>query len=81
MRRNLTSIIALSLLPPNGKTVYTGNKIGFRKVEIKNAQLLVNGMPVNVHGVDRHEHDAVKGHVPVERINGERYSADEAIQH
>jgi len=48
----------------NGKTYYTSNKIGFRKVEIKNAQLLVNGMAVNVHGVNRHEHDAVNGHVP-----------------
>ncbi|MEI6950321.1 sugar-binding domain-containing protein, partial [Paraflavisolibacter sp. H34] len=42
----------------------TGAKVGFRKVEIKNAQLLVNGVPTYVHGVNRHEHDPVKGHVP-----------------
>jgi len=48
-----------------GKTVsYTGAKIGFRKVEIKNAQLLINGVATYVHGVNRHEHDPVKGHVP-----------------
>ena len=41
---------------------YTGAKVGFRKVEIKNAQLLVNGMAIEVHGVNRHEHDDVTGH-------------------
>ena len=52
----------------NGKeeeTVYAGAKIGFRKVEIKNARLLVNGMPVYIRGVNRHEHDDVNGHVPL----------------
>lgn len=43
---------------------YAGHKIGFRKVEIKDSQLLVNGMPVLVRGVNRHEHDDVNGHVP-----------------
>ncbi|HEU4902968.1 MAG TPA: glycoside hydrolase family 2 TIM barrel-domain containing protein, partial [Flavisolibacter sp.] len=43
---------------------YTGAKIGFRKVEIRNAQLLINGVPTYVHGVNRHEHDPVNGHVP-----------------
>ncbi len=51
-------------LTANGRTIYTGAKIGFRKVEIKNAQLLVNGMAVLIHGVNRHEHDPVNGHVP-----------------
>jgi beta-galactosidase len=41
----------------------TGAKIGFRKVEIKDAQLMVNGMPILVKGVNRHEHDDVEGHV------------------
>ncbi len=44
--------------------IYTGSKIGFRKVEIKNAQLHVNGVPVYVKGVNRHEHDDINGHVP-----------------
>ena len=30
-------------------------KVGFRKVEIKNAQLLVNGCPVLIKGANRHE--------------------------
>ncbi|MDP4209378.1 MAG: glycoside hydrolase family 2 TIM barrel-domain containing protein [Bacteroidota bacterium] len=36
--------------------------IGFRKVEIKDAQLLVNGKPILIKGVDRHETDPVNGH-------------------
>ena len=55
-------------LTTNNKTVYTSAKIGFRKVEIKNAQLLVNGTPVYVHGVNRHEHDPVNGHVPTKAL-------------
>lgn len=39
------------------------HKTGFRKVEIINAQLLVNGQRIMVHGVNRHEHDEVQGHV------------------
>lgn len=38
-------------------------KIGFRSVEVKNAQLLVNGMPILLKGVNRHEHDENHGHV------------------
>ncbi|MBQ6253281.1 MAG: DUF4981 domain-containing protein [Bacteroidales bacterium] len=36
---------------------------GFRTVEIKNAQLLVNGKPVLIKGVDRHELNETKGYV------------------
>jgi len=36
---------------------------GFREVEIKNSQLLVNGIPVLLKGVNRHEHDPINGHV------------------
>ncbi|MCH5177767.1 MAG: DUF4981 domain-containing protein [Prevotellaceae bacterium] len=44
-------------------------KVGFRKVEIKNAQLLVNGQPVLIKGVDRHELDPDGGYVVgVERM-------------
>lgn len=32
-------------------------KVGFRKVEIKHAQFLVNGKPVLIKGADRHEMD------------------------
>ena len=36
--------------------------IGFRTSEIKDGQLLVNGKPVLLKGVNRHEHDPVTGH-------------------
>lgn len=36
--------------------------IGFRKVEIKNGQLLVNNKPILIKGADRHEHHAFSGH-------------------
>ena len=38
-------------------------KVGFRKIEIKNAQLLVNGKPILIKGADRHELDPDGGYV------------------
>ena len=38
-------------------------KVGFRKVEIVNSQLLVNGQPVLIKGADRHEMDPDGGYV------------------
>lgn len=38
-------------------------KVGFRHIEIKGAQLLVNGKPVLIKGVDRHELDPDGGYV------------------
>ena len=38
-------------------------RVGFRTSEIKNAQLLVNGQPVLIKGVNRHEVDPLKGFV------------------
>jgi beta-galactosidase len=39
------------------------SKIGFRKVEILNGQLCINGKPIYIKGVNRHEHDENTGHV------------------
>ena len=38
-------------------------KVGFRSVEIKGCQLLVNGKPILIKGVDRHEIDPDGGYV------------------
>jgi beta-galactosidase len=38
-------------------------KIGFRNVRIEGEQLLVNGQPILIRGVNRHEHDMTTGHV------------------
>jgi beta-galactosidase len=51
-------------------TVKQGNKVvevipqrvGFRKIEIKNSQLLVNGQPIYIKGADRHEMDPDGGY-------------------
>ncbi|MGV3540674.1 MAG: glycoside hydrolase family 2 TIM barrel-domain containing protein [Rufibacter sp.] len=45
-----------------------GTQIGFRRVEIKGGQLLVNGVAIYVKGVNRHEHDEFLGHVPTEEM-------------
>ncbi|MCW0482019.1 glycoside hydrolase family 2 TIM barrel-domain containing protein [Gaoshiqia sediminis] len=37
--------------------------VGFRTVEIKNKQLMVNGKPIYVKGVNLHEHNDITGHV------------------
>ncbi len=44
-------------------------KVGFRHVEIKGGQLLVNGQPILIKGADRHELDPDGGYiVPVSRM-------------
>lgn len=59
---NLYTLV-ISLADADGKAIEsTSAKIGFRTVEIKNAQLLVNGKPIEVHGVNLHEHHPVNGH-------------------
>ncbi|MEP0266560.1 glycoside hydrolase family 2 TIM barrel-domain containing protein [Dokdonia sp.] len=47
---------------PNNNQYITKN-IGFKRVEIKNAQILINGKPIYFRGVDRHETDPYTGHV------------------
>jgi len=55
----------LTLNNANGEvTMITSQQIGFRTVEIKNAQLLVNGVAMQLKGVNLHIHDDVLGHVP-----------------
>ena len=37
-------------------------RVGFRKVDIRNGQLCLNGRAVLIKGVNRHEHDMLTGH-------------------
>jgi beta-galactosidase len=47
-------------------------RTGFRKVEIKEGQLLVNGKSITIKGVNRHEHDPDFGRaVPFDRMLGD----------
>ena len=46
-----------------GLTEAYAQRIGFRSIEIKNCQLLINGKPVIIKGVNRHEADPLTGYV------------------
>lgn len=50
-------------------------KVGFRKIEVKNAQVLVNGQPILIKGADRHELDPDGGFV----VSRERMLQDVTI--
>ena len=56
------SVVELELLDPAGDVV-DGSRVhtGFRRVEISDRQLLINGSAVLIKGVNRHEHDDVHG--------------------
>ncbi len=65
---NLYTLI-INLKNRSGKIVESiARRIGFRKVEIKHGQLLVNGVPITVRGVNRHEHDPVTGRYITEEL-------------
>jgi len=65
---NLYSLV-LTLKDRNGKTYEcVSSKIGFRKVEIINSQLLVNGVAILIKGTNMHEHDDLNGHVVSEEM-------------
>lgn len=38
-------------------------RVGFRSIRVENRQLLLNGKPVLIRGVNRHEHDDMRGKV------------------
>ncbi|WP_431125644.1 glycoside hydrolase family 2 TIM barrel-domain containing protein [Flagellimonas flava] len=50
-----------SINPENNQ--YISGHVGFKRVEIKNSQVLINGKPIYIKGVDRHETDPFTGHV------------------
>jgi beta-galactosidase len=54
--------LTMELAGPDGKVTETiSKKIGFREVEIRNGQFLVNGQAIEVKGTNRHEFDMYKG--------------------
>jgi len=72
---NLDKVLPWSAEIPNLYTLYITLKkgknvlevirqrVGFRHIEIKNAQLLINGQPILIKGVDRHELDPDGGYI------------------
>lgn len=83
----VTNVKAWSAEVPNLYTLYAslynGNKlievvpvkVGFRNIEIKDGQMLVNGQPVLIKGADRHELDPEGGYV----VSRERMEQDVRI--
>ena len=54
----------IELLDKSGQSIQAiSSKIGFRNIRIQNSQVLVNGQPILIKGVNRHEHDYINGHV------------------
>lgn len=47
----------------NDNNEYINRWTGFKRVEIKNSQVLINGKAIYIRGVDRHETDPFTGHV------------------
>jgi beta-galactosidase len=54
--------VVLALLDARGDTTeIITQRVGFRRVEVRGGLLLVNGVPIIIRGVNRHEHDPVTG--------------------
>ena len=66
---NLYTLV-LTLKDARGRTLEAiPQKVGFRQVELKNSQMLVNGQPVLIKGANRHEMDPDHGYaVPYARM-------------
>ena len=55
--------LVLTLDGAQGASEATSVRVGFRTIDIVGGQVRVNGVPITIEGVDRHEHDPVTGHV------------------
>lgn len=61
--------LELELTDANGNVVErASSKVGFRSVEVKDGQVLVNGSPIRFRGVNRHEHDPLTARVMSEEL-------------
>jgi len=55
--------LLISLKEATGEVLeIVSSRVGFRKVEVKEGQIHVNGVPILIKGVNRHEHDPDTGH-------------------
>ncbi|KAL4903013.1 hypothetical protein BDW74DRAFT_186625 [Aspergillus multicolor] len=58
------------LIEFNGRTI--SQKVGFRRVEMRGSNFLVNGEPIIIYGVNRHEHNYTSGRtVPYESMRAD----------
>ena len=65
---NLYTLL-LKLQDTHGKTIeQVTQQVGFRQINIRGGQLLINGEPIKIRGVNRHEHDPYKARVMTEEL-------------
>lgn len=57
---NLYTLV-MTLTPQDGECTVKTYKVGFKKVEIKGEKIFFNGMPLMLHGVNRHDFDGDHG--------------------
>ncbi|MGI9606171.1 MAG: glycoside hydrolase family 2 TIM barrel-domain containing protein [Acidimicrobiales bacterium] len=49
--------VVVALVDPKGSTIESiRRRVGFRRVEVADRQLLINGAPIMINGVNRHDH-------------------------
>ncbi len=61
--------LMLELKGPNGRTVErVSQQVGFRQINIRGGQLLINGTPIKIRGVNRHEHNPYTARVMTEEL-------------
>ncbi|MCB0092842.1 MAG: DUF4981 domain-containing protein [Caldilineaceae bacterium] len=65
---HLYTLLLTTRNPQGDITAVIPCRVGFRQVEIKAGQLLLNGRPVVIKGVNRHEHDPDLGQVVTEEM-------------
>lgn len=54
--------VVVTLKNPQGRAVEsTSTRIGFRSVEVRDRNLLINGQRILIHGVNRHDHHDTRG--------------------
>jgi beta-galactosidase len=53
----LYTLVATLVSPAGAELEHVACRVGFRKIEVRDRALLVNGKRVMIHGVNRHEHD------------------------
>ena len=65
---NLYTLL-MELKDANGQTVErVTQQVGFRDIRIAGGQLLINGKPIKLRGVNRHEHDPLRARVMTEEL-------------
>jgi beta-galactosidase len=65
---NLYTLLVEQLDPSGAVVEATARRIGFRTVEVKDGLVKVNGRPIVIRGMNRHEHDPYTFHVISEAL-------------